>query len=239
VDVAQRHEEEIAREVRNGEHAVAVDPHEAGLAAAVRHVDLPGAVIALDIGGDVEGVGARDHVAGTRVERAQAHHRQCRQLRRVARKAEAAVLYVARAVAEALRHVDVEGAVTGGPAGAPDIAVQPVAPARHEVHAQQADRVPVFHAGLRRIARVAPRGHAQCGGVWRLQKTGLPCAHRRPRIAVRIDRAQCDEMQQRVEAAVLVEQEVAHVQPAGPVHVLDDADALLDRELARVPRRIG
>ena len=57
-EIAERVEEQIAGEIRNGQHAIAAERTKPGLAAAMGHIDLPLAILALDIGGDEEGVRA-------------------------------------------------------------------------------------------------------------------------------------------------------------------------------------
>ena len=143
------------------------------------------------------------------------------------------ILDVARTVAEALTDRDLE-TLTILP---PDRAVQAVAASGDEIHPHQTDRVAVFHAAFRRISPVARRLDRKRRRIRRMQKSGPASADGRPGQAIRIDGADRNERQKRKELAMLIEQEVPQHPSADCVHLIDDAHACLQFELALMPGR--
>ncbi|KAF1033124.1 MAG: hypothetical protein GAK34_03580 [Delftia tsuruhatensis] len=238
-EVAQGHEEQVAREVGDGQRSIGVDPHKARLAATVGDIDLAQAIIPINVGRHVERIRLRNQGLCARVQRCQFDRRHLRRLPGRPDKPDAAVLDIARAVAEALDHADVEGARPINARLAPHRAVESVAPARHGVHAQQAHGMAVAQARLGRVGRITARRHMQGRWIGRVQEARLAGPYRGPGVALRIHAAQHHEMQQRVELAVLVQQEGAHKLAARHVHAAHDANALLDRQFARMPGRGG
>jgi hypothetical protein len=87
--------------------------------------------------------------------------------------------------------------------------VQPIPASGDEVDPQQPDTVAILHAGLGRIAGIARDLYAQSMGAGRPHEARAATAKRCPSISRRIDRAQDDEREQRVELPMLVDQVIA------------------------------
>lgn len=233
-NIAERVEEEIAREVGNGEHAIVGDAHETRLAAAMRHIHLTMPVFAVEIRCHEEGVGAFDHRPCAWRVRIFFDRLRVRRLGRLAHEFEIAQLNVLRAIAEALLDGHFERAV----AMAMNHAVHAITPPRMQFDAEHADRCAIAHAGIGGIVLVARMPDGESRRVRRLQKTGTAREERGPGVAVSIDRARDDERQLREELPMLLRHEAAHHAPPLFLHALVDARGFLQRDFAAMPRRV-
>ncbi len=231
-DVAERGEEQVAGEVGNRERAVGGDPHEAGLAAAMRDIDLTAPVL-LGVGRDEEGVGGRDRGARRLVEVAALLDVAREGLLRVADRGGVAQLDILRAIAEALRDLDPQEAVRRSA----EDAVRPVAAAGVQLDAEETDRLALVQARTGRVARIGPRRDREPRRARRSDEARRTGDQRRPGVTLTVDAAGDEERELREEGAVLVGHEVPHDAPADLGHARGDADLFLDGRLARVPWR--
>ncbi len=227
-EIPQRVEEQIAGEIRNRQHAVVVDAHEAGFATAMRGVDLLLAV-AHHIRGDVERIGRADHGGGVGIERRQLADRTGGRIGKFI----LAQPDVLRAVAVSLGHVDVE--TFAGLAA--DQSVHAIAATRVQLDAEHADAVAVFHAGVGGIKRIAHQFEREFFGDVGVHEAGPAGAQGGPYFALGIDGAEDHEWQLGVELSMLVGHPgSAHLVAAGTGHAFDNADAALHGQLAFMPR---
>jgi hypothetical protein len=135
---------QVAGKVGDGQH-IAVDTHEAGLAAAMRGVDLPSAGIPLriHIAGDEEGIGSPDHGICLGVELHQDFGAADERLGGITGKPELSCLNVLRTVAEGMLDLQRQLAVVARN----DSAIDAVAAARLQLDAEHADAV-ARHQGI-------------------------------------------------------------------------------------------
>ncbi|MCY1524281.1 hypothetical protein D9M68_592080 [compost metagenome] len=146
-----------------------------------------------------------------------------------------AQLDVARAVAKALLDFDREPVLVARD----DDAVHPVAPARGEFDAKQANARTVLQGLFQRIARQRQGVDAQVRGIGAASKPGRAGKHRCPRQAAGVDRTDQQEWQPGKEVAMLFGHFAAdHARP-GRCHALALAGALLRGQFPGVKRQAG
>jgi hypothetical protein len=120
---------------------------------------------------------------------------------------------------------------------AADRPVQPIAAAGEQIDPQQPQAIAILHAGIGRIARIARDADAQSMGTGRPHEPRATTTERCPGIARRIDRAQDDEREQRIELAMLIDQMIADCSHSDLSHPIGNTDAVLHRYFTRMPGR--
>src|SRR5262245_24842805 len=189
----------------------------------MRDIGLP-AVREIDVGGDEEGICARDELARAIVESREVFRGPVGEHGWIAHELKVARLDVLRAITEGLLDFDIESV---GPR-ADYRAVGAVAASSVEFDAEQGHRVVVVHRRLRGIAGIALSVDAQERGVRRMHKSGRSGPQRGPGIAVRVNAAEHNEWQLRIETAVLLWQMITNNARGVTSHALGDADRTLD-----------
>src|SRR5262249_23546351 len=213
-DVPKGVEIRIAAEIRRGQDRMPIllgHPHEARLAAAMGDVDVVAAAVT---GGDrrtgsneerVRAAHQARRIGGQdRVLRAQRPRRgDGRGLRYPSMRSRLDVL---RAVAEALADADGEAQLIGRN----DDPIHPVAAARLELDAEQADRRARHDVGGERIAMAGPGIDPERPRVWRGDEAWMSHQDRGPRLALRIEAADDEERQLAEQLTMLIGHEVAN-----------------------------
>ena len=74
-EIPERVEKQIAREIRNGQAAIRIQPGETGIAAAMRDIDAALPIRILGIGGDEEGIRVAHDLTGDVIEAIGDHRR--------------------------------------------------------------------------------------------------------------------------------------------------------------------
>ena len=234
LQVAQRHEEEVAGEVGHEEAALVLHAHEAGTAAAVRHIStalrLPFG--RRGVGGHEQRVGTGDDGLRLGVEVFESLDGPWTLVMGLSHPRQLAALDVLRAVAEGLVDVDPEA----GLAQRQHMPVHAIAPTRVQLDAQQAQRRTGAQAFGQRVARYRPGGDLEVAGVGRPHEAGRSGQHRRPRPPRPIDRADQHQGQLAVELPVLLGHEPADDLLPALAHALGDTQPLVHGLLAGVER---
>jgi hypothetical protein len=182
------------------------------------------------MGRDEQGVGGVDQRRRRAVQPLQRFHRARPCVGRVAHPLDLAALDVLRAVADRLPHAQPQPVR----AGRLQLAVDPVAPPRVQLDAQQAERSAGRHAGRGRVAGAGRGGKGEMPGIGRLHKAWRPHQHRGPGPAGGVDAAGQHQRQLLVEALVLLGHVVAHDARADLGHALRHAETGLHGDLASV-----
>ena len=232
-DVAERVEHAVAGIVRKQQQGLVGDQDEAGLAAAVRHIDSVAPIIGglRKLAGDEQGVGTRDEGGLVLGQGFSALHQALlADLRDIAVPCGLASLDVLRAIAEALQDLDLEALRCLSR----NFAVEAIAPARWELE-PQGTNVRTLEEGLvQGIAVDRPCRHLQPAGVGWPQEAGLAGEDRSPGPAGRIERTD-DQKGQPGKKFLMLGRHLAADHPAAEVlHLVCHAEAGLDLLLAPV-----
>ena len=198
LQVAQRHEEEVAGEVGHEEAAVVLDLHETRPPTAVRDVGAAGG--SRRVGGDEQGVRALDEGPGVGVQRREGLGAARPQVVGIAHPGELPALDVLRAVAHRLLDLDAEAVRVQGH----DVAVDPVAPAGVQLDAQKTQLRAWGQAIGQRVAWDRARVEVKPLGAGGPDEAGLTHQHGRPGSAGAVHRARKHERQLLEEALVLL-----------------------------------
>ncbi|MNL09207.1 hypothetical protein D3C87_1299590 [compost metagenome] len=197
----------------------------------MRHVNLS-PVFAVDIGGNEERVRSLDRGASKVIKLGQVFTLVLAWLAGCSLELEIPQLYVARAVAEALIHIDPITVRCGG-----DKAVHAIAATRVHLDAEQADRFAVRHSFAGGVAWLQGRADIERGRRRRGHEAGSALDKGGPGVIVAIHTAKDDERELGIEVPMLIRHEIANDPLADDLHTLGDTDFFLDELLAFVPGR--